>query len=90
MAKNVYLAVVLSIILYGVGQIYLDRVNRGVIILGVGLTLSIGFAYLFGFAIGVTAGVAFWIWQVIDAYRIAKKSHQPQPAAESRNNVSQG
>lgn len=76
MAKSVALAVILSIILYGVGQIYLDRVGRGVAILGTGLALSIGLTWYIGFW-GLIPALAFWMWQVYDAYKIAKRSQQP-------------
>ena len=72
MAKSVALAVVLSKILYGVGQIYLDRVGRGVAILGTGLALSIGLTWYIG--LGLIPALAFWIWQVYDAYKIAKSA----------------
>lgn len=67
------LAVVLSIILYGVGQIYLYRIGRGVAILGTGLALSIGLTWYIGFW-GLIPALAFWIWQVYDAYKIAKSA----------------
>lgn len=75
MAKSVALAVVLSIMLSGVGQIYLDRVGRGVAILIAGLALSIGLTWFIGIW-GVIPAVAFWIWQIYDAYKIARQSQQ--------------
>jgi len=80
------LAVVLGILgLMGIGHIYVGRIGRGIVLLIVGLILSVltWGSFVLGF---VTFGLGFigfiifgivllilWIWQIIDAYNLAKK-----------------
>lgn len=79
MAKSVGLAVVLSIIIAGLGQIYLGRIKRGIVILIVGFVMSLVLSYIFGW-IGILPTFAFWIWQIIDAYKIAKNQQTTPPS----------
>jgi len=62
-------AIILSIIISGVGQMYLGRVKRGVVILVVAITMSFPLSYYFGW-IGIIPSFAFWIWQAYDASKI--------------------
>jgi TM2 domain-containing membrane protein YozV len=79
-------AAVLSLLVPGLGQMYAGRPERGASILVAGIivgtlaliwqTLFISFKSAGGFfpyrlALTIYA-LIFWIWQVIDAYRLAK------------------
>ena len=79
MGKSVGLAVVLSIIIAGLGQIYLGRIKRGIVILIAGIAMTIVLSYVFGW-IGYIPSFAFWIWQIIDAYKIAKNQQATPPS----------
>jgi len=61
--KNPWLAVVLSLVIVGVGQFYNGDYKKGALMLGGGI---LGFAISGGL---ITLG--FWIWSMIDAHQVA-------------------
>jgi TM2 domain-containing membrane protein YozV len=63
--KSESLALILSFLLPGLGQIYLGRIGRGLGFLIGAIVLA-----LLTFGIG---GFIIWIWSIIDAYNLAKK-----------------
>jgi len=63
-----------SIILPGLGQIYLNHKKRGLTILIGALALSLTLSFFFTFPINWLAMVAYWIWQVFDAYLLYRKN----------------
>jgi signal peptidase I len=92
--KDPLIAVILSLLLPGVGQIYVGRVARGILILLL-IPLFAVLAFLPGlFLVGFESfsGFIWWsvissvillgayIWQVVDAYRLAEASKYPQNA----------
>ena len=42
LGKSLALTILLSVIIYGLGEIYLGEINRGVIVLIVGVAVSLG------------------------------------------------
>jgi len=90
--KDPLIAVILSLLLPGVGQIYVGRVARGILIL-LFLPLFAVFSIVPGFfLVGVdsVSGFIWWsvistvvliaayVWQVYDAYRLAEDTNHPQ------------
>jgi len=85
--KSPELAAILSLIIAGLGQIYVGRILRGLIIMFVLVPLLWGsivlgaFMLIFAFCVArfifsvVFALITFvvWIWQIIDAYELAKQ-----------------
>ena len=79
-SKEPWLAVLLSTILAGVGQLYSGRIKRGLILICVQTSLSFcGLWFLFSFTGDIRVGLAFapflisiWIWNLFDAYKCAK------------------
>jgi signal peptidase I len=88
--KEPWLAVLLSFLIAGLGQIYVGRILRGVLILFSIPLASIATAFIMyelvmGFSYGdsgaftvfwaaiIIAVVAFYIWQLVDAYALAEK-----------------
>jgi len=87
---------VLSLIIPGVGQIYVGKILRGVLILvlfpiiyillsvamyGVALSdIDTGSSFVFNFGIimfiVLVIGIIFWIWQIVDAYRLANRYNE--------------
>ncbi len=63
--KSEAVALLLSFLLPGLGQIYLGRIFRGLAFLFG--TIAVG---LLTFGLG---GFLIWIWNIIDAYNLAKK-----------------
>jgi TM2 domain-containing membrane protein YozV len=57
LGKNLALTILLSVIIYGLGEIYLGVINRGVIILIVGVAVSLGASLLLPFYIAINIRV---------------------------------
>jgi len=65
-----------SIILPGLGQIYLNHKNRGFVILASAVILSITLPFLFAFPLNWIIMAAYWIWQVFDAFFLLKSKNE--------------
>lgn len=72
--KSRGLATVLSILIVGVGQMYLGQVVKGIVML-------IG-AMVIGAITGGLAALPIWILSAIDAYRIATKINEGKTVGE--------
>ena len=70
--KSLAITMILAIVLGGIGHVYLGFVKKGLIIFIIGIGLGIGLYYLFGFW-GTLATLAFYIWQIFDAYKTCKR-----------------
>ena len=90
--KDPLIAVILSLLLPGVGQIYVGRVARGILIL-LFIPLFAAISFLPGFflmdldslsgflwwtVISTVIVIGAYIWQVVDAYRLAEATNRPQ------------
>lgn len=86
--KDTALALILSLIIPGIGQVYCGKVARGITILIVSILLVpilyLGYAILFvetesdmvlltGLLVACVVSLAFWIWNIVDAYNTAKE-----------------
>jgi TM2 domain-containing membrane protein YozV len=71
--KSAIYAYFFSIILPGLGQIYLNHKKRGLTILIGALALSFTLSFLFTFPLNWIVIVTYWIWQVLDAFILYKK-----------------
>ena len=99
MKRNPFLAGILSLLIPGLGQMYVQESGRGAAILAfVIIAGNLNAIWLSAFAISNAApatfwghtlprllhdvfalyGVIFWVWQVIDAYCLAKVAIQPE------------
>lgn len=70
--KSSIYAYFFSIILPGLGQIYLNRKKRGFTILIGALILSLALSFLFAFPLNWIIMATYWIWQVFDAFFLYK------------------
>lgn len=68
-AKSPEVAAILSFLIMGLGQIYCGEVGRGILFFVVGIVC----AFLAAFVIGIPLTLAWWIWNIVDAYRLAKR-----------------
>ncbi|MGI0026612.1 MAG: hypothetical protein ACREAD_02075 [Nitrosopumilaceae archaeon] len=69
--KSEALAIVLSVLIAGVGQMYLGKIGRGVgILIGLIILAVIGIVTL---GVGYILAIILFIWQIIDAYNLCKK-----------------
>jgi len=76
--SNPFLAVILSAILPGLGQIYNQEQKKGWVIIGCCLVLSLA-VYWFSGLNAVTFALALlliWISAIVDAYKVAKSAGQ--------------
>ncbi len=74
--KNPMLAALLSLIITGAGQIYLGKVARGVVYLGVVLLISITLEGVLTFEEMMLFGIAISLISAWDAYRLAKAMNE--------------
>jgi TM2 domain-containing membrane protein YozV len=70
--KSPIIAAVLSLVISGVGQMYLGQVKKGIIILVATIVLSCT----------IIGGIAMWILGIIDAYQIATKLAEGRPVGD--------
>jgi TM2 domain-containing membrane protein YozV len=68
--KDSRLALILSLIFPGLGQIYNGQTDKGILFLIAG-TLSCVMILLF--ALGLVTGSAVWVWGMVDAYKTAEE-----------------
>ena len=78
LSKSLALTILLSVIIYGLGEIYLGVINRGVIVLIVGVAVSLGASLLLPFCIAALIIFAYWIWQLVDAYLQYRRLNIPR------------
>jgi TM2 domain-containing membrane protein YozV len=71
--KSLGVTIVLSVIIFGLGQIYLGFVKRGIIILIAGYVGSVVVSLFLPFYLSIPFIVVFWIWQIYDAYKLHSK-----------------
>jgi TM2 domain-containing membrane protein YozV len=71
--KSPFYAYFFSIILPGLGQIYLNHKKRGLAIL-IG-ALSISLTFLFSFPLNWIIMAAYWIWQVFDTFFVYRSEN---------------
>ena len=76
LGKSLALTILLSVIIYGLGDIYLGLINRGVIELIVGVGVSLAASILLPFYIATPIIFVYWSWQLVDAYLQYKKLKQ--------------
>ena len=72
MAKSRETAIILSVLLAGLGQIYLRNYARGIVILISAIVIAVVSFNLFG-NFGFIPSIIFFIWQIFDANNEFKK-----------------
>jgi TM2 domain-containing membrane protein YozV len=75
-----------SIILPGLGQIYLNHKKRGFTILIGALILSLALSFLFAFPLNWMILAAYWIWQVFDAFFLYKSANKASKKFNDKRN----
>ena len=73
------IALVLSLVFPGLGQMYNTQVTKGLLIAGTSLALGLGSFWLSGLTSvsAVLALLLLWVSAILDAYKTAKTSGQP-------------
>ena len=75
--KSPALAVLLSFLLPGLGQIYNDQAQKGIYFLVAAVVSSILIVLL----IGLLTTPVIWIWSMVDAYQVADRKNKAMGAA---------
>lgn len=73
MTHRTAIAVVLSILIPGLGQIYLGQVKRGILLIIAGFGIGVVASFLLPFPYSLIVSGVYWGWNVWDAYKLAKK-----------------
>lgn len=71
--KSEGLALILSFLIPGLGQLYLDKTNRGILCIAVAVVLVVLTAFTLVFGI---VYLVFWIYVMYDAYDSAREYNQ--------------
>ncbi len=67
--KSEGISAILSFFIPGLGQIYNGQIGKGIVMIIVGVILAFTMVILIGFILYPI----FWIWNIYDAYSIAKR-----------------
>jgi TM2 domain-containing membrane protein YozV len=84
--KGAIYAYFFSIILPGLGQIYLNHKKRGFAILIGALILSLGVSFLFAFPLNWIILAGYWIWQVFDAFFLYNTANETSETFDDKRN----
>lgn len=69
LAKRLWLTILLAVLIWGVGHIYLGVLKRGITILIIGIVLGITINLFIPIAYSWIILIGYWLWQIWDAYR---------------------
>jgi TM2 domain-containing membrane protein YozV len=72
-AKRLWLSILLAILVWGVGHIYLGFIIRGIVILVIGLILAFVMPWFIPYSYIWAIVTGYKIWQIWDAYKYYKK-----------------
>lgn len=81
--KNEWLAVVLSFLISGLGQMYVGRIKRGLTILFRGIVISLLLPEDLPEGLILLPLIIYDMWNTYDAYSLAKKYNQERLKTES-------
>lgn len=73
--KSQGVALILSLLIPGLGQIYNGEVTKGVLF----ILLALVFGFLFILLIGIPLYIILWIYGMVDAYRGAERYNRAHP-----------
>lgn len=72
------LAIILGLIVYGLGHMYIGRIVRGLIILIAGFSIGLFALFFIPFPFSILPLTGFEIWQISDLIVIIKRSNNKQ------------
>jgi TM2 domain-containing membrane protein YozV len=72
--KDPAVAALLSFVLPGAGQVYLDQVGKGIVIAIAALFMLLVVMFFWWLILPLVLGILFWVWAVFDAYNYAQRS----------------
>jgi TM2 domain-containing membrane protein YozV len=72
------IAIILTIIIWGLGHAYLGRIKRGIGLFFLGLAIMLGVSFLIPFPFSLLVGLAYLVWLVSDVLRIIRLENNRQ------------
>jgi TM2 domain-containing membrane protein YozV len=72
------LAIILGLIVYGLGHMYIGQIVRGLIILIAGFSIGLFALFFIPFPFSILPLIGFEIWQISDLIVIIKRSNNKQ------------
>jgi TM2 domain-containing membrane protein YozV len=67
------LAIILDILVAGLGHIFVRYVKRGIVILFSAISIGIIISLFLFSNFSLLAAIAFWLWEIYDLMQIVKK-----------------
>ena len=73
LASKYTIAIALSSVIPGLGQLYLGRTKRGILFLVVGIALALTAIYFSGPLVLIAVCLLYWVWNAHDAHQSGKR-----------------
>jgi len=70
------IAIILTIVIWGVGHAYIGRIKRGICLFFLGLAIMLGVSFLMTFPLPIFVGLAYLGWLIYDVLRIIKLQNE--------------
>lgn len=83
MVRKTTIAIILSILIPGIGQAYLGQFFRGAAIFAIGIAIALTLYYLFGTNVAILTSI-YWGWNIIDVYTQGKGIAQNENKTKSK------
>jgi hypothetical protein len=68
--KRKIIATILTIVIWGLGHAYINRIKGGVALFFLGLAIMIGILFVIPFPFSLVVGLGYVIWLIYDVFRI--------------------
>lgn len=82
------IAIILTILIWGLGHAYVGRIKRGVGLFFLGAGIMLGASFLILWPYSVLVGLAYLAWLIYDVTRIIKQENKQSTLG--KRNVNQG
>jgi hypothetical protein len=69
LSKRLWLTILLAILIWGVGHVYLGHVKQGITILIIGIVVAFVMPWFIPYPWSWIIPIGFWVWQIFDGYK---------------------
>ena len=73
LGKTKIIATILTIVIWGLGHVYLRHIKRGVALFFLGFAIMLGASFLIPFPFSLVVAVGYIIWLIYDVFKIINK-----------------
>ena len=70
------IAIILTIVIWGVGHAYIGRIKRGICLFFLGLAIMLGVSFIMIFPLPIFVGLAYLGWLIYDVLQIIKLQNE--------------